>query len=113
MAEVTININGRSYDIACDNGQEGRVVDLAAYIDQKLQQISRSGAAYNDSHLMVLTALVLADEVFDMRDGADAPKAARQATGSGINKDDEAAVLQLLEKVTKRIDGIASRVQSA
>ena len=33
MAEVTIYINGRSYDIACDNGQEGRIVDLAAYID--------------------------------------------------------------------------------
>ena len=67
MAEVTIYINGRSYDIACDNGQEGRIVDLAAYIDQRLQQISRTGAAYNDAHLTVLTSLVLADELFEGR----------------------------------------------
>jgi hypothetical protein len=53
MAEVTIYINGRSYDIACDNGQEGRIVDLAKYIDQRVQQISRSGSAYNDAHLTV------------------------------------------------------------
>lgn len=112
MAEVTININGRSYDIACDNGQEGRVVDLAAYIDQRLQQISRSGAAYNDTHLMVLTLLVLADEIFDLRAGEQGPKAARAATQLASTNDDQ-IVLQALERLTQRIDGIASRVQSA
>ena len=50
MAEVTISINGRAYDIACDHGQEERVIDLAAYIDHKLQTIARSGGAYNDPH---------------------------------------------------------------
>ena len=54
---------------------------------------------------MVLTALVLADELFDMRDGVQVAKPAA--------KDEETAVLKLLEQVTRRIDGIASRVQSA
>ena len=63
MAEVTITLNGRAYEIACDAGQEGRIVDLAAYIDQRLSQIARSGGAYNDAHLMVLTSLVLAHVV--------------------------------------------------
>ncbi len=67
MADVNITINGRIYEIGCDQGQEGRVVDLASYVDQKLQSIARSGAAYNDAHLLVLTALVLADEVFEAR----------------------------------------------
>ena len=62
MSEVNISIHGRIYEIGCDSGQEGRIVDLAAYIDQRLHQISRSGAAYNDSHLLILTALVLTDE---------------------------------------------------
>lgn len=53
MAEVNISMNGRVYEISCDDGQEGRVLELAAYIDQRLQKIARSGAAYNDAHLMV------------------------------------------------------------
>jgi cell division protein ZapA len=118
MAEVTVYINGRSYDISCDHGQEGRVVDLAAYIDQRLQMISRSGAAYNDAHLMVLTALVMADEVFELREATEdqGPRAVRTpaaAPQAAVNKEEEAAVTRLLDQLTRRIEGIATRVQSA
>lgn len=120
MAEITICLNGRSYDIACDNGQEGRIVDLASYIDQRLQQISRSGAAYNEAHLMVLTSLVLADELFDARESAAAKPAARQAAVpavsapvSAVSKEEESALLKTLEQLTKRIEGVATRVAQA
>jgi cell division protein ZapA len=114
MAEVTINLNGRSYEIACDAGQEGRVVDLAAYIDQRLSQIARSGAAYNDAHLLVLTSLVLADELFEIQEGAprSAPKAA-PAVPPQQNKEEEQALVSLLDKLTKRIDGIAQKLHTA
>lgn len=117
MAEVSITMNGRIYEISCDNGQEGRVVDLAAYVDQKLQQIARSGAAYNDAHLMVLTLLVMADEVFEEREGATSARPAARAPQPAVQpaqtgKDDETLV-KLLDQITKRVEGIASRVQAA
>lgn len=68
MSEVTITINGRHYDIACDAGQEGRIIDLAGYINEKIGSISGSGAAYNDSHLQILTLLVLTDELFELHE---------------------------------------------
>ena len=113
MAEVTIYINGRAYNIACDNGQEGRVVDLASHIDQRLQQISRAGAAYNDAHLMVLTSLVLADELFDIREGQTQTGAPRVVPAQPVaaNKEEETVVLRMLEQLTRRIEGVASRVQ--
>lgn len=115
MSEVTVYINGRSYNILCDGGQEDRVAGLASYIDQKLQKISRSGAAYNDAHLMVLTALVLADELFDERETEKELKAVRPAAASVAApvKEEDPAILRLLEQMTKRIDGIATRVQQA
>lgn len=124
MAEVNISINGRVHEISCDNGQEGRVVDLASYIDQRLQQIARSGAAYNDAHLLVLTALVLADELFETREKLAAVSAAPAAApvkgrkGETVaetapSAEEEKAMAQLLEKLAKRIDGIAARVQAA
>jgi cell division protein ZapA len=88
-------------------------VDLAAYIDQRLSQISRSGAAYNDAHLMVLTALVLADELFDAREGVKPAKAAGQAVAPAASREDEQALVRLLDQITKRIDGIAQRLQAA
>ncbi|MFN7114319.1 MAG: cell division protein ZapA [Alphaproteobacteria bacterium] len=126
MAEVNISINGRIHEISCDSGQEGRVVDLASYIDQRLQQIARSGAAYNDAHLLVLTSLVLADELFETREKLAAVSAAPAAATvkgrkgdvaaeapAAANPEDEKAMAQLLEKLAKRIDGIAARVQAA
>jgi len=119
MAEVNISMNGRVYEISCDDGQEGRVLELAAYVDQRLQKIARSGAAYNDAHLMVLTTLVLADELFDMRDdAAEKPvarrgKAAETAEIAPASAEDEKMLLNMLDKLTKRIDGIAARVQAA
>lgn len=113
MSQANITLNGRVYEIACDPGQEGRIVDLAAYIDQRLQKIARSGGAYNDSHLLVLAALVLADELFEAKEeAAGAPKAARAAVAAGTGQD-EAALARLLESLSKRIDGIAQRVQAA
>lgn len=120
MTDVNININGRTYEISCDPGQEGRIIDVAAYIDQRLQQISRSGAAYNDAHLMVLTALVLTDELFEAREAQSAAPARGQktsanqaATGAAPSKEDELALARVIENLAKRIDGIADRVKAA
>ncbi len=117
MAEVTITLNGRAYEIACDPGQEGRVVDLASYIDQRLQGIARSGGAYNDAHLLVLTALVLADELYEAREDEArtrmAVKTGAVAQALPQNKEEEALLVRLLGDLAKRIDGIAQRVQAA
>lgn len=114
MAEISITLNGRVYEIGCDPGQEGRIVDLAAYIDQKLQQIARSGAAYNDAHLMVLTSLVLADEIFEAHESGAAKRSVSTARNTTVhNKEDEQALIQLLDQMTKRIEGIAARVEAA
>jgi len=119
MAEVTISINGRNFDIGCDNGQEGRIVDLAYYIDEKVQQISRSGGAFNDAHLLVLGALVLADELFEARETpaagrvARAPAAPAATPAPVVNREEEQILVRALDQLAKRIEGIAARVQAA
>jgi cell division protein ZapA len=112
MTEVSVSINGRIYEIGCDQGQEGRVAELAAHIDQRLSQIAKSGAAYNDAHLMVLTALTLADELLEIREGRPAAKTPPPVT-AGPSKEEEKGLLQALDLMTKRIDGIAQRLQAA
>ncbi len=111
MAEVTIAIKGRQYDISCDDGQELRVSDLAKYIDRKVITINKSGAAKNESHLMVLAALVLADELFETKEAFEelmaqqknASPQVKQAA-NGVDYDDEIA--EKLQKLTNRIEDI-------
>src|SRR5688500_10649815 len=123
MSNVSITINGRIYEIGCDEGQEGRIAELAACVDQRLQQIARSGAAYNDAHPLVLTALILADETFEAKEAAKeakraAPAAVPPAIPAAANaaaapREDDQALAKLLEQITRRIEGIAAKVQAA
>jgi cell division protein ZapA len=111
MAEVSISINGRAYDIECDEGQQGRIVTLASYIDQRVQQIARAGGAYNDAHILVLASLLLADELFEEREGAVVrPASAPRQTAAPA---DEQVLVRALDQLAKRIDGIVTKVQAA
>ncbi len=124
MAEISITINGRAYDIACDDGQEGRVTDLSGYVDKQMQKIAASGAAYNDSHLLVLTTLVLADELFEAREEARARPAPaapaktveetpEQVNGGGIAEEEQEVLLKVIEHLSQRVDAIAAKVDAA
>ncbi len=68
MAEVNVTIGGQSFGIACDAGQEQRVQHLGRYVDQRLGELSQGSGANNKAQLMVLTTLLLADEIFDLKD---------------------------------------------
>jgi cell division protein ZapA len=109
MAEVNLKINGRSYGISCDDGQEQRVMDLGHYVDQRIKEISKSGAGSNEAHLLVLTALMMADEIFDLRDQSHDFQ--EQMHNVSHLQQHEEAVAQAIETLADRIDHIAERMQ--
>lgn len=111
MAEVNITINGRNFGISCDNGQEQRVIELGRYVDSRLREIARAGAASNESHLLVLTALMLSDEIFDLREDVSALGA--NVRSREEQEREEAMVVGAIDQLADRIDQIARRIQSA
>ncbi len=68
MADVNIMIHGRTYGVGCDPGQDKRVRELGQYIDKRVREIAGSGGPATEAHLLVLSNLVLADELFELRD---------------------------------------------
>lgn len=110
MAEVTLTINGRNYGITCDDGQEQRVIDLGHYVDARYKDIMRAGAAHNETHLLVLTAIMLADEVFDLRDGISNNN---QVNVSVISEEEDAQMAQAIDQLAGRIDAVAGRISQA
>jgi cell division protein ZapA len=102
MASVTITVNNKPFSIACEEGQEQRVRDLSAYIDQRVSDIASAGAASNESQLMVLTSLVLTDEIFEMQHELAALKA-QIASGSDAEQDAEKIREELQEQMNSEI----------
>ena len=127
MSEITISINGRNYDITCDKGQEGRVLDLATYVDQRVRDISQSGAAYNDSHLLVLATLFLSNEILEAREGVapdvtltppqqdqtelEQQYAAAQEALAKLEAEKE-QVMSVVEQLTERVEGLTQKVEA-
>ncbi|MCD8497876.1 MAG: cell division protein ZapA [Alphaproteobacteria bacterium] len=108
MAEVSVNINGRKYGMECDDGQEGRVVDLGQYVDHKVKQIAAAGAAAGESHLLVLTSLMLADEVMELKKhvaNGNAPEG-----GIATSVEDEALIVNAIDHLAGRIEAIAAKM---
>lgn len=111
MGEVNLTINGRNFGVSCDDGQEQRVLDLGHFVDQKMKEIAKAGAANNESHLLVLTALMMADEIHDLRDNIST--LGQQVHQSEAVQHDEVMIAQAIDQMAERIDLIADRIQKA
>ena len=47
MAQVTITINSREYAVACEDGQEVRILQLARLLDEKAKMITAGAGQEN------------------------------------------------------------------
>ncbi len=67
MAQITVNINGRSYRMACEDGQEAHLQLLAEQFDAMVKQLRTSFGEIGDQRLTVMAGVMGQDEVFELR----------------------------------------------
>jgi cell division protein ZapA len=123
MGQVAITINGRSYDIACDDGQEDHLARLGLYLDQKVAELVTSVGQVGDTRLMVMASLLIADELADAYDELADVKESQleQADQIGqfgdesqdVDPQRDGAVRQSLERLAQRIEKVAARLEGA
>jgi cell division protein ZapA len=89
MGQVAITIHGRTYTVQCTDGEEARLVELANYVRDRADALAEAfrsdGGPISDDRLLVLTALLLADELWEAREGATAPAPAPGLNGAGAH----------------------------
>lgn len=102
MAQVTVKINGYSYPVGCEDGQEGHLLAMAASVESRIDSIKALGSPSGEARLLVLAALLMADELHDLRAEMDA---VRKSPGAGA-KPGKPDV-----EMTRRISRLAARAE--
>jgi cell division protein ZapA len=67
MATVNVIVNGRTYGVGCEDGQEAHVEALARDFDKQVQEVGGQVGQVGDLRLFLMAALVTADELADAR----------------------------------------------
>jgi len=73
MAEVDLNIAGRTYRVACRAGEEETLRAAAALVDGKSREALAGLGALSESRQLLFASLLLADQIIDKRPEAPAP----------------------------------------
>jgi cell division protein ZapA len=71
MAQVTVEIGGRTYPLSCRDGDEAHLSELAGDIAAKADGLTASLGPMSESRLLLMAALMVADELHDARRGAN------------------------------------------
>ena len=117
LAKVQIEINGRRYAIGCDEGQEDHVVRLARYFDEHVKRLASSVGQIGDQRLFLMGALIVADEMHDLKlrlDKAEAEIARlsdvrAQAAQAALDP----APVTALDGAAGRLEALAARLEQA
>ena len=112
MAELTISINSRAFQIMCADGEEAQVKKLAEDLATRVGSLKDRSAQAGDSHLLVLAGLTLCSELRDLnRDLANAKdelkrlNEARGALNERIN-DMENTIADALTSAAARVEAL-------
>ena len=101
MTEVVVKVNGRDFPLSCADGQEARTRRLAQYVDAKVGEFAKSLGQVGELRLLLLAALVIADELSD--------------TGEALQQQRNrppAPEIAATEKAAAAIGGIAERIEA-
>lgn len=65
MSHISVTINGRQYRMACEEGQEVRLLKLAENFEERIGSLRGKFGEIGDARLTVMAALTVADELMD------------------------------------------------
>jgi len=105
MTQITVTVNDKHYPLACGDGEEERLRKLAAYVDNKTKALAQQLGHVSEARLMLMAAVLIADELHDSLDGKNSA-----AMLSGLTEEDMASVLN---EVAFEVESIAEKLVSA
>ncbi|WP_375457079.1 cell division protein ZapA [uncultured Methylobacterium sp.] len=67
MPQISVTIDGKSYRMACGEGEEAHLTALAAGLGARVVEMRAAFGEIGDMRLQVMAALTIADEVSELK----------------------------------------------
>lgn len=116
MGQVTISINNRTYKVGCEDGQEDRLFQLSKILQEKAHDLTRQLGMVADTQLLIMTALLVADEVSDLRvENERLQRLVKEGQELIVPRDADAAeieaeVAEALDRASARLEALAGQM---
>jgi cell division protein ZapA len=118
MSQVSVTINGRQFRMACEDGQEGHLMNLARELDNRINSLRTKFGEIGDTRLTVMAAITVADELSEagqrikrLEEELAALQNAQVAV-SDRNKAAQAAIAVALSKAAERVEHITKALNA-
>jgi cell division protein ZapA len=116
MAQLSLTINGHEYTLACDDGEEAHLIDLARSVEARIADVRREVKSAGQAQYLLMAGLMLADElelarerIQELEETIAGLKGEFLVTEPATATEDRLA--GLLEQAARRMEDIAARLR--
>ena len=101
MGQINVTVGGRSYPLACRDGEEERLTKLAQHLARKADDLSAALGQMSEPRLLLMAGILVADELHELRESQAVPQ-------SGAP---DAATVDVLLRAAERIESLADALE--
>jgi len=114
MARVSISINNQTYDIACADGEEQHILDLAGVVDAKVGELVNAIGQAGEARLLAMAGLLMADDLGEARDEIATLRSAAEIAAPAVEPAVEPGVEPVVDekRLADVLDAMAGRIET-
>ncbi len=119
MGQVKVSINDRSYTVACGDGEEAHVRELASYINKHVTGLAQEVGQVGDARLLLMAGLLVADELSEALQKVKLLEqeleslSSQRASAAERTREAEDSLADVLDDAARRIEELTRRIEAA
>lgn len=116
MAQVAVTVNGRTYQVSCEDGQEKHLEHLGEGLDKRVSELVESLGQVGEARLLLMVGLLTADELAEAEDQIEILRAELEEASAAREKvtgEIAEAAESIMSRAARRLEDIASRLENA
>ncbi|MBO9197114.1 cell division protein ZapA [Rhizobium sp. 16-449-1b] len=116
MAQVTVTIDGKAYRMACEEGQEDHLTDLATRFDRYVGHLKDQFGEIGDLRITVMAGIMIMDEISELtrrvaslEDELSSLRSNRDTVLAATSRTEESIAAAIVE-VSSQLRGITDKL---
>lgn len=116
MAQVTVTIDGKAYRMACEEGQEDHLTELAGRFDSYVGHLKSQFGEIGDLRITVMAGIMIMDELSELNrkiatlEGEVSALKSNRAGALETQQQSDQLVVSALSELAGRLEGLTAKL---